>query len=136
MKNLLISILIITGFIVFSCDNMEGTINFNNLTSNTWAADSLLANGVDAGGPGQILEKFNGIILFNEDGTGTFGEYEGTWYFANEETNIVLSSDSLIMPLTTLIEELTSKSLKLTTVFPNFVNPDDPTNIRMTFKAQ
>lgn len=136
MKNILISILIVTGFIVFSCDNGEHTTNFSNLTSNVWDADSLLANGEDAGGPGQILEKFNGIILFNEDGSGTFGEYEGTWYFANDETNIVISSDSLIMPLTTLIEELTNSSLKMTTVFPNFVDPDNPTNIRMTFKAQ
>lgn len=136
MKNILISILFIAGIIAFSCDTNEHSVDFDNLTSNIWDADSLLANGEDAGGPGQILEKFNGIILFNEDGSGTFGEYEGTWYFANDETNIVISSDSLIMPLTTLIEELTNSSLKMTTVFPNFVNPEDPTNIRMTFKAQ
>ena len=136
MKNILISIFFIAAIFAISCDTNENTVNFDNLTSNTWAADSLTANGADAGGPGQMLEKFNGIILFNEDGTGTFGDYEGTWYFANEEADIVLSSDSLIMPLTAHLEELTTSSLKMTTVFPNFVNPDNPTNIRMTFKAQ
>ncbi len=136
MKKLLVVILTVTGLIAFSCDDIDVTANFSNLTSNIWAADSLLANGVNAGGPGELLEDFNGILLFNEDGTGTFGVYEGSWYFAYEETQIVLSSDSLIMPLTAIIEELTGVSLKMTTVFPNINYPDNPTNIRMTFKAE
>ena len=136
MKKLLVLILTITGLIAFSCDDTDVTANFSNLTSNIWAADSLLANGVNAGGPGELLEDFNGILLFNEDGTGTFGVYEGSWYFAYEETQMVLSSDSLIMPLTAIIEELTGVSLKMTTVFPNTIYPDNPTNIRMTFKAE
>jgi hypothetical protein len=63
MKKLLVVILTVTGLIAFSCDDIDVTANFSNLTSNIWAADSLLANGVNAGGPGELLEDFNGILL-------------------------------------------------------------------------
>ena len=128
--------LIIAGFIAFSCGEEEESINFDYLTSNIWHSDSLLANGEDASGPGEYLEKFNGIIDFKKDGTGDFGEYEGIWIFAYDETKIVISSDSLLIPLTADIEELNNVSLKMTATFPNLKDPENPVALRMTFKAE
>jgi hypothetical protein len=137
MKNLLISLLIIVGLVVFSCTKKEAeSINFINLTSHIWVSDSLLVEGEDASGPGGMLEIFKGEVIFNEDRTGTYGNYTGTWSFAEGETKIVLASDSLGFPLTTNIEELTNTSLKITTEFPSAIDPENPMNIRMTFKAK
>lgn len=136
MKKILISILIITTFFAFSCGKEEESARFNMLTSIIWLSDSLIANGEDASGPGELLEKFIGKAIFNKDGSGTFGDYIGTWHFAYDETKIVLASDSLIMPLTTNIEELTNTSLKITTSFPNMLDPENPTAIRLTFKPE
>jgi hypothetical protein len=133
MKNLFIS-LIISGLVVFiSCNKEDKSERFKLLTGPVWVADSLLADGVDASGPGMLLAKFKGEAKFNEDGTGTFGVYEGVWYFAHNETQIVIYSDSLLIPLVTLIKELTNTSLKITTSVPNQSNT---VNIRMTFKAK
>ena len=136
MKKVLFSMLIIAGFIILSCGEEKESIYYTNLTSNIWLSDSLLANGEDASGPGEYLEKFNGIINFKKDGTGDFGEYSGTWVFAYEETKIVISSDSLPIPLTANIVELTTASLKMSAIFPNLKDPANPVNLRMTFKAQ
>jgi hypothetical protein len=137
MKNFSIAILIITGLIAVSCSKKEvESKNFVLLTSHNWASDSLLVEGEDASGPGGMLEIFKGEVIFNKDRTGTYGAYSGTWSFAEEETKIVLSSDSLGFPLTTNIEELTNTSLKITTEFPRTNEPENPMNIRMTFKAK
>jgi len=136
MKNL-IMVLIITGCIsVLSCKKESQTDSFTLLTTPVWVSDSLLVNGIDASGTGGILELFKGEAKFNEDGTGYFGSYQGTWRFANNETQIVINSSALPLTLTTLIAELTSTSLKVTTTYPNPLNPSNPTKIRMTFKAK
>lgn len=83
-----------------------------------------------------MLADFNGEVKFNEDGTGNFGIYSGTWRFAYNETQIVITTDALQLPLTTKIAELTKTSLKITTSYPNLLNPSAPINIRMTFKAK
>ena len=70
--------------------------------------------------------KFKGDAKFNEDGTGHFGVYTGTWRFAYNETQIVITTDSLPVPLTAKIAELTKLSLKITTIFPNLINPATP----------
>ena len=73
---LVFSIILIAG--LFACKkNDPNSPNFINLTNHIWQSDSLLANGEEAGGPGQMLEKFNGDAIFNKDGTGVFGQYEG-----------------------------------------------------------
>ena len=136
MKNLLISLIISGLFVFISCNKEDKSDRFRLLTSPVWATDSLLADGVDAGSPGMLLAKFKGEAKFNEDGTGTFGVYKGTWYFAYNETQIVIHSDSLLIPLVTLIKELTGSSLKITTSVPNMLNPNDTIDIRMTFKAK
>lgn len=131
-------LVVLSGLLVFACkdDKDDRSERFIFLTGVTWASDSLLVNGADAGGPGQMLENFNGDARFREDGTGTFGIYAGTWNFAANETELIILTDSLMFPLTTKIHELTASSLKVTTSFPNFELPEQPFSIRMTFKAK
>lgn len=135
MKSLIIFI-ITTGIIIFSaCKKDENSEKFRLLTARTWTSDSLLVNGVDASTPGGILENFNGDVKFNEDGTGNFGSYSGNWRFALNETQLIITSQDLSLPLTTRIMELTQNSFKVTTTFPD---PQNSTllNIRMTFKPK
>jgi hypothetical protein len=134
MKKILVFSFIMVS--LFACNKVEDSSRFSMLTSNIWDSDSLLANGEDASGPGEMLEKFKGEARFNRDGSGHFGVYPGAWKFAYDEENIVISSDSLPIPLSTHIEELTAKSLKITTAYPNFQYPDSATDIRMTFIAR
>ena len=135
MKNL-VALFIISGCLaIFSCKNDSESERFKLLTSPTWASDSLLANGIDASGPDGLLKNFKGEAKFNEDGTGNFGIYKGTWRFAYDETQIVIETDSLPIPLTTQISVLTSASLKITTSYPNIAT-GIPIKIRMTFKTK
>jgi hypothetical protein len=132
MKNLAL-LLVITGcFLIFSCKKDSQSERFKLLTGPLWTSDSLLANGVDASGPDGILKNFKGEIKFKDDLTGHFGNYTGTWRFAFNETLIVIESDSLLLPLTALIAELTTNSLKITTSYTII----EPINIRMTFKVK
>ncbi len=118
----------------YACDKEEGNSErFNNLTGITWTSDSLLADGQDASGPGELLENFKGDARFYENGTGYFGQYDGTWAFNNLETQLIINSPDLLAALTVNIEELTSSSLKLTTQFPSPANPGTYIDIRMTF---
>jgi hypothetical protein len=136
MKNLVL-FLVIAGIVYSSsCKKDSQSELFKLLTGPVWVSDSLLANGVDAGGPAGILFNFKGEAKFNADGTGYFGIYDGTWRFAYNETQIIITADSLDLPLTTKIAELTSNSLKITTSYPNLLNPTVPLLIRMTFKAK
>ena len=137
MKNLAL-LLILTGcFFCSSCKKDSQSEQFKLLTGPIWASDSLLANGVDASGPTGMLKNFKGEAKFNQDYTGHFGNYIGTWRFAYNETEIVIASDSLPIPsISTKIAELTKISLKITTNYPNLLNPAAPTFIRMTFKAK
>jgi hypothetical protein len=134
MKTNIAFIIIIGSCLVFACKKEQSEL-FKLLTTPVWTSDSLLANDVDAGGPGGLLEKFKGDAKFKQDGTGYFGKYKGSWIFAGEETQIVIYSDSLPVPsLTTNIIELTENSLKITTGFP--IPPAGEYRIRMTFKAK
>jgi hypothetical protein len=136
MKNFAL-LLLITGCIYLaSCKKDSDSEAFRLLTGPAWVSDSLLANGIDASGATGILNSFVGEAKFNEDGTGNFGVFTGTWRFAYNETQIVLTTDSLPIPLTAKIAELTVNSLKITTTYPNPVNPMSTINIRMTFKAK
>jgi hypothetical protein len=135
MKNFVVLLIISACFVLFSCGEKVSE-RFRFLTDPIWVTDSLLANGVNAGGPGGILAKFLGDAKFKEDGTGYFGKYTGTWRFNVDETELVIESDSLAIPVIADIKELTSISLKLTTVLPNPKDLLNPYNIRMTFKAK
>jgi hypothetical protein len=136
MKNLALLLAFAGCLISFSCKKNTQSEPFKLLTGPVWVSDSLLANGVDASGSGGMLVNFKGNAKFNQDGTGYFGIYTGTWRFAYNETQIVILADSLSFPLTTKIAELTSISLKITTSYPNVLNPATPINIRMTFKVK
>ncbi len=136
MKNLILTFVILGGLLMYNCKKDAPSERFNYLTGNIWMSDSLLADGEDASGPGQILEDFKGEVKFNTDGTGVFGIYSGTWSLGYNDTEIIIASDSLDLPLTSKIVELTSSSLKITTAAPNKNNPSVFLKIRMTFKAK
>jgi len=121
---------------ITSCEKDDMSDRMKNLTTAVWLSDSLLVNGVDASGPGQILASFKGEVIFNKDGTGTFGPHTGTWRFAMNETELVIESPNLPLPLSTRIHELTKSSLKVSTSFPNINDPLKPLQIRLTFKAK
>ena len=138
MKKLAFSLFTATLFLLFACgkDDNGHSERFNYLTTPVWESDSLLVNGQDAGGEGQMLADFEGDAKFNTDGTGYFGSYTGTWAFAQNETQLLISSPDLGGQLTTNIVLLNATDLKVTTIFPNFANPEEPYHIRMTFKAK
>jgi len=141
MKKNALMIMILAVLIVFThCkkdDKEDLEDRFTLLTTTTWVADSLLANGVDASGPGQLLEDFKGEARFNADGTGKFGEYTGTWKLQTGDTEIVIQTDAHPIPITAKIEELTKTSLKIFTGFPDLSTGQLVTiPIRMTFKAR
>lgn len=126
----------LTGIILFISCTKDKSEKFKLLTDHAWRSDSLLVNGVDASGASGLLNKFVGDVRFNSDGTGNFGSYTGTWMFTSNETKLTISSDSLLIPITANIAELTSSSLKITTSYPNIANPALPLNVRMTFKPK
>jgi hypothetical protein len=133
MKKLLVLTLPAILMILCSCGKEKETDRFTLITAHVWASDSLLANGVDASGPGEKLEKFKGDATFSKDGTGTFGQYTGTWMLVDNDVSLAISSPDLQVPsIATNIVELTSTSLKVTFVWPEQV----PLNIRMTFKPK
>ncbi len=139
MKRILFLLAILGLGIAYACskDNSDSrSERFRLLTGPVWVSDSLLANGVEVGGEGELLGKFAGETKFNTDGTGQLGQYEGTWKFAYNETEITIASDSLPLPITAQIAELTANSFKITTSYPNLANPTQPIGIRMTFKPK
>jgi hypothetical protein len=136
MKNIAVLLILSGCFYFSSCKKDSKSEQFKLLTGPVWVSDSLLANNIDASGPLGMLTNFKGEAKFNEDGTGNFGIYPGKWRFAFNETQIVITTDSLPVPLTTQIAELTTLSLKVTTTYPNPLIPTVPVNIRMTFKAK
>jgi len=134
MKNVALFLVICCCFQIFSCSKETDSETFKLLTGPVWASDSLLVNGVDASGPGGLLENFKGDVKFNDDHSGTFGSFTGRWRFAFNETQIVITSDSLPLPISAVIAELNEISLKITTNFQ--VPPYGNLNIRMTFNAK
>ena len=136
MKNFIVLFFIASCLIAVTCSKDKKSERFKLLTTPVWATDSLLANGVDASGPGGILEKFKGDAKFKEDGTGNFGKYTGEWSFNTDETEITIVTDSLPIPIICNIDQLTVQSLKITTSVPNPANFQEIFDIRMTFKAK
>ncbi len=136
MKKLAYLFMAAAFVVVFACKKDDKSERFKLLTGPAWESDSLLANGVDASGPGGILVKFVGDARFLEDGTGTFGSYSGQWRFNADETELTIITDSLPLPIISKIKELTTSSLKITTAVSLPANPTVPINIRMTFKAK
>lgn len=139
MKPYITLLFVFAGIMLFSCkdDDDDKTDREKLLTAHVWVADSLLANGVDASGPGGVLEKFKGEAKFNTDGTGTFGEYSGTWTMSSNQDDITIVAEELLVPVLARIVELTETSLKITASVPDMTTtPTSLIAIRMTFKAK
>ncbi len=134
MKNLALLLIVFGCIFISTCTKDTQSESLKLLTGSTWVSDSLLANGADASGPDGMLKNFKGEAKFNADLTGNFGIYKGTWKFAYNDTQIIITTDSLPIPLITKVAELTKSSLKITTSYPNLLGV--ATNIRMTFKAK
>jgi hypothetical protein len=132
MKNIVPWLFIAALVYATSCKEKTSE-RFDLLTSHAWTSDSLLADGIDASGSGELLEKFKGDIVFRMDGSGTFGQYTGTWMFVDNQSSLVIESPDLAVPLTTHIVELTSTSLKVTFTYTTL---EGNKNIRMTFKPK
>lgn len=136
MRNLTLLMIISSCLLLYACKKDNKTERFKFLTGHVWTTESLLANGADASGPGGILEQFKGDAKFNEDGTGYFGIFTGTWRFNIDETELVIVTDAQLLPIITDIVELNALSLVVTTLYPNPIDQAHPINIRMTFKAK
>ncbi len=132
-----IPIVITAAILLFACkkDVNTPTERYTLLTTPLWTSDSLLANGEDASGPGELLEKFKGDAKFNTDGSGYFGQYTGHWALSSNDELITIDSDSLQIPVTCYIEELTQSDFKIVTSFPVKDEPQ-PIDIRITFKPK
>lgn len=135
MKKLAFLLIIAAGVMIIACKEKYSE-RFLLLTTPSWRADSLLANGVDASGAGQLLAKFVGDAKFNKDGTGSFGKFTGEWMLSVDEQNLTITTDSLPIPIVASIKTLTSTDLKITSSVPNPLDILNPLNIRMTFKAK
>ncbi len=119
----------------FACEE-EDSSRLELLTTPVWQSDSLLVNGTGAGDAGQLLEDFNGEVDFQTDGTVDLGTATGTWQFLAGETQLMLESPEVPVPLVLNINELTETSLKVTTTIPNPENPEESYHVRMTFLAK
>ena len=132
-------IVLILLCIFFSCKKEaeeEYSEKYLLLTNPVWVSDSLLANGEDASSVDQPLNIFSGETKFNLDGTGQVEKIEGTWSFLENETQLIIRSDSLPGAVTAFIKELTSTSLKIKTGFITAADPPVYLDIKMTFLAK
>jgi len=139
MNRLIFTVVILAGMVLFACKKDEKKVEltpYEILTSRTWSSDSLLANGENAGGEGQLLYNFNGDAEFRTDGTGTFGNYTGTWSLSADNKEVTITTDQIPIPIIATIAELTEESLKITTEFPDMSSPGNTISIRMTFKKK
>jgi hypothetical protein len=136
MRKLSLLLIISASLLTFTCKKDNKSERFTNLTSTVWTSDSLKANGVEAGNPGEFLANFNGDAEFYEDGTGYFGIYTGEWRFNTTETEITIITTEMPLPIVCNIVQLTSSSLKVTTVVPDPVNTSEIVNVRMAFKPK
>ena len=129
---------IVAALLILSpgCSKDKESERFKLLTGHLWQSDELLVDGVDASGVGQALAMFVGDAEFRKDGTGSFGPYSGSWYFSNNETNITITTETLPVPLTATITELTSQRFKISTSFPITGDPMAPNTIVIAFKAK
>jgi len=124
--------------IVSSCSKKDDSQRFKLLTGHIWESDELLVDGVDESGAGMLLEEFVGDAHFKTDGTGTFGQYTGTWSFSNNETKITIASPALMngLRVTLNIEELTSEVFAISTTLPIKLDPANPNLVELSFTAK
>lgn len=136
MKRIALFVTILVCLVMSSCSKDKESEKFKFLTAPSWTTEQLLVNGVSADGEGQLLEGFKGDAKFNKDGTGTFGSYSGTWRFSSDESQLIIQTPDLLIPIITDIIQLTALRLEVTTLFPNPADQTNPYNIRMIFKVK
>lgn len=136
MKRIALFVTITVCLLFSSCSKDKESDRFKFLTTPTWITEQLLVNGVSADGPGELLEGFKGDAKFNKDGTGSFGSYTGTWSFSSDESQLIITTPDLPIPVITNIIQITASRLEVTTVFPNQADPPNPYNITMVFRAK
>lgn len=134
----LFTILAAVIIIISSCSKKDDSERFKLLTGHVWESDVLLVDGVDESGVDGLLEEFVGDARFKTDGTGSFGQYVGTWSFSNNETKISISSPSLMngLAVTLNIEELTADVFTMSTTLPIKLDPLNPNLVELSFTAK
>jgi hypothetical protein len=89
MNRTLLVLLLAISLVMSGCDRDDEedvSERFLLLTGTVWVSDQLLINGEDASQG--LLANFQGEAIFEPDGTGSFGQYTGTWEFLNNETRL------------------------------------------------
>lgn len=130
-----LALIALISFTYLGCEKGEETKSKNLilLTGTIWTSQTLEANGVDASAPGEFLEDFVGDAIFNENGSGTLGSLTGSWRFASNETQIIITADELTIPVTMNIIELSETRIELETSVPNPSNPLELVDIKMVY---
>lgn len=134
MKRRYLCLVVAALVMLAACSKDKESERFRFLTGNIWESEELLVDGQDESGG--LLSFLAGEARFNKDGTGSFGDYAGTWYFSNNETQITIKTESLPVPLTLIVNELTGQKFKISTYFPIKLDPDNPNLIEITFRAK
>jgi hypothetical protein len=135
MNRTLLVLLLAISLVMSGCDRDDEedvSERFLLLTGTVWVSDQLLINGEDASQG--LLANFQGEAIFEPDGTGSFGQYTGTWEFLNNETNLRILPQGFL-PIIAEIVTLTQETLEIVTGFPNPENPSQTWEVRMKFSA-
>lgn len=133
MKKTGLLLLFLSSLVLVACDKDdedEVSERFLLLTTPVWVSDQLLVNGEDASEG--ILANFQGEAKFEVDGTGSFGEFTGTWEFMEDETKLRIAPQGFFV-ITAEIIRLTAETLEIITGFPDPQNPAETMEIRMIF---
>ena len=136
MKKTGLILLFFTSLVLVACDRDdedEVSERFLLLTSTVWVSDQLLVNGVDASEG--VLASFRGEAIFEVDGTGSFGQFTGTWEFMENETKLRITPQGFIVIIADIVR-LTTDTLEIVTGYPNPLDPAEILDVRMIFNAQ
>ena len=136
MKKAGLILLIISSLVLAACDRDDDddvSERFLLLTSTVWVSDQLLVDGVDASEG--LLANFRGEAIFEVDGTGSFGQYTGTWEFMENETKLRITPQGFLVIIADIVR-LTADALEIMTGFPNPQDQSETLEVRMIFNAQ
>ncbi|HOS71330.1 MAG TPA: hypothetical protein PLZ75_02650 [Bacteroidales bacterium] len=124
------------ALLLTACSKEKESERFRLLTTPVWVSESILVNGVKPEGDWDFLNDFTGDAKFHKDGTGYFGSFTGEWKFNDAETEIIITTTTVPIPIVTEIIELTSVTLKISTTILNPQNPAESADVIMIFKAR
>lgn len=136
MRNIVCLSFITAVLLLTACSKDKKSERFRLLTTPVWVSESILVDGEEAAGDWDFLNEFTGEAKFNEDGTGSFGSFTGQWRFNEAETEITITTETMPLPIVTIIIELTSERLEISTVTLNPKNPSESAEVTMIFKTR